>query len=177
MKIDVGMDTGPILSTRQIEIHPNETAGELENRLAVLGAELMIETLPLYLSGVLVPVAQPDEGVTLTRPRKKNAEVIDWALPANALHNHVRAFAPKPGAYTLWEGKRFKILRTCIVQPEEAPSGFPGTVFLWEKKPVVITSDGYLALKQVQMAGKRPMDGGAFVRGKQDFVGTTLGSP
>ena len=76
-----------------------------------------------------------------------------------------------------WEGKRFKILRTCIVQPEEAPSGFPGTVFLWEKKPVVITSDGYLALKQVQMAGKRPMDGGAFVRGRKDFVGTTVGSP
>ena len=64
-----------------------------------------------------------------------------------------------------------------IVHPEEKPAGVPGTVFLWEKKPVVITSDGYLALMQVQMAGKRPMDGGAFVRGKKDFVGTTFESP
>jgi methionyl-tRNA formyltransferase len=77
----------------------------------------------------------------------------------------------------MWNGNRFKILSTCIIQPEEAPIGIPGTVFLWEKKPVVITSDGYLALKQVQMAGKRPMDGGAFVRGRKDFVGTILKSP
>ena len=177
MKIDEGMDTGPVLSSRQTEIHPNETAGELENRLAVLGAELLLDTLPLYLSGNLTPVEQPKEGVTITRPRKKNAEVIDWALPADMMHNHIRAYAPKPGAYTLWDGKRFKVLRTCIVQPEIELAGVPGTVFLWEKKPVVITSDGYLALMQVQMAGKRPMDGGAFVRGRKNFVGTILGSP
>ena len=177
MKIDEGMDTGPVLSSRQTEIHPNETAGELENRLAVLGAELLLDTLPLYLSGNLTPVEQPKEGVTITRPRKKNAEVIDWALPADMIHNHIRAYAPKPGAYTLWDGKRFKVLRTCIVQPEIELAGVPGTVFLWEKKPVVITSDGYLALMQVQMAGKRPMDGGAFVRGRKNFVGTILGSP
>ncbi len=177
MKIDEGMDTGPVLSTCQTEIHPNETAGELENRLAILGAELMIETLPLYLSGALMPVEQPKEGVTSTRPRKKNAEVINWAMPADVLHNHVRAYAPKPGAYTLWNGTRFKVLRTCIVHPEEESVGVPGTVFLWEKKPVVITSDGYLALIQVQIAGKRPMDGGAFARGRMGFVGTTLGFP
>lgn len=177
MKIDEGMDTGQVLAAQQTEIPPNETAGELENRLATLGAELLIEILPRYLSGTLVPVAQLDEGVTITRRIKKNAEAIDWTLPASVLHNHVRAFAPKPGAYTLWDGTRFKVLRTCIVHPEEEHTGVPGTVFLWEKKPVVITSDGYLALMQVQMAGKRPMDGGAFVRGKKDFVGTTLGSP
>ena len=77
----------------------------------------------------------------------------------------------------MWNGIRVKILRTCIVQPDGAPVGIPGTVFLWEKKPVVITSDGYLALKQVQMAGKRPMDGGAFVCGRKDFVGAILESP
>jgi methionyl-tRNA formyltransferase len=176
IKIDEGMDTGPILSSAQMEIRPNETAGELENRLAVLGAELLIEILPSYLDGTLIPVKQPEEGVTITRPRKKNAELINWALPAKTLQNHIRAYAPKPGAYTFWDGARFKVLRTCIVHPEIEPTGVPGNVFLWEKKPVVITSDGYLALTQVQMAGKRPMDGGAFVRGRKNFVGTKLGS-
>jgi methionyl-tRNA formyltransferase len=177
MKIDEGMDTGPILSSRQMEIYPNETAGELENRLAVLGAELLMETLPLYLAGKLLPIEQPEGGVTITRLRKKNAEIIDWAQPADVVHNHIRAYAPKPGAYTFWNGTRFKVLRSCVIQPGEVPEGVPGTVFLWEKKPVVITSDGYLALKQVQMAGKRPMDGGAFVHGRKNFVGTILGSP
>jgi methionyl-tRNA formyltransferase len=177
MKMDEGMDTGPILATRQTEILPHENAGELENRLATLGAELLIEILPDYLSGKLEPVAQPEDGVTLTWRIKKNAEAIDWALPASTLHNHIRAFAPKPGAYTLWNGIRFKVLRTCIVHPDKEPVGVPGTVFLWEKKPVVITNDGYLALTQVQMAGKRPMDGGAFVRGRMDIVGTTFESP
>ncbi len=177
MKIDEGMDTGDILAARKTEILPNETAGELENRLATLGAELLIEILPDYLSGALVPVPQPDEGITMTRRIKKNAEAIDWTLPAGVLHNHIRAYAPKPGAYTLWNGTRFKVLQSSIVHPEEKPAGVPGTVFLWEKKPVVITSDGYLGLMQVQMAGKRPMDGGAFARGKKDFVGTTFESP
>ena len=177
MKIDEGMDTGPILSMRQTEILPDETGGELENRLAVLGAELLIETLEAYISGELIPVAQSKEGITSTRRIKKNAEAIDWNLPSYVLYNHIRAYAPKPGAYTLWNGTRFKVLRSSIVQVDEKPAGIPGTVFLWEKKPVVITSDGYLALMQVQMAGKRPMDGGAFVRGKKDFVGTTLASP
>jgi methionyl-tRNA formyltransferase len=177
MQIDAGMDTGPILATQKVDIHPNETAGELESRLAVLGAELLIKTIPPYLSGALEPVPQPEEGITLTWRIKKNAEVINWTLSATEIHNHIRAFAPKPGAFTMWDDKRLKILRTCIVAPEDRPTGIPGTVFLWEKKPVVITSDGYLALTQVQMAGKRPMDGGAFVRGRKDFVGTTLKSP
>ncbi|MDF1514434.1 MAG: methionyl-tRNA formyltransferase, partial [Anaerolineae bacterium] len=158
-------------------IQPHENAGELENRLAILGAELLTEVLPAYLTGELVPVPQPETGVTLTWRVQKNAEAIDWTLPAHVLINHIRAYAPKPGAFTLWDGARLKILRACVVNPVEKPIGVPGDVFLWEKKPVVITSDGYLALLQVQMAGKRPMDGGAFVNGRKEFLGTTLKSP
>jgi methionyl-tRNA formyltransferase len=176
MKMDPGMDTGPILAKRETPVGPDETAGELEARLALLGADLLMQVLPGYLSGDVVPEPQPEDGITLTRPRRRSQPEIDWALPARQVHNHVRAFSPDPGAFTFWESTRIKILRTETVDGAEAGSGEPGTVFMWKRRPAVVTGDGCLALAQLQMAGKRPMDGGAFVRGRQEFVGATLGS-
>jgi methionyl-tRNA formyltransferase len=176
MKLDAGMDTGPILAKRETRIRPNETAGELENRLADLGADLLLEVLPAYIAGELQPQPQPEEGVTLTRPIRKKQARIDWERAAEDLHNHVRAFAPEPGAYTFWDGRRLKIFRTQVVEPAEAPDGEPGTVVMVEDKPAVITGRGCLALLRIQIAGKRPMDASAFVRGRRHFVGATLGS-
>jgi methionyl-tRNA formyltransferase len=176
MKMDAGMDTGPILAKRETPVDPDETAGELEARLALLGAELLMQVLPGYLAGDVVPEPQPEDGVTLTRPRRKSQPEIDWALPARQVHNHVRAFSPDPGAYTFWDGTRIKILRTDVVDGADPGSRERGTVFLWKRRPAVVTGDGCLVLVQLQMAGKRPMDGGAFVRGRQEFVGATLGS-
>lgn len=176
IKLDEGLDTGPILAMRQTPVAPEETAGELEARLARLGANLLLETLPPYLAGELEPHPQPEEGVTLTRLIRKSQVAIDWSQPVAAVKNHIRAFAPEPGAHTFWHGTRVKILLSREIYPEPAPAGEPGTVFMWEEMPGVVTGDGYLALVRLQMAGKRPMDGGAFVRGRQDFVGTVLGS-
>lgn len=177
MKLDAGMDTGPVLAKRETRIGPNETAGALANRLADLGADLLMEVLPAYLAGDLQPQPQPDEGVTLTRPIRKRQACIQWDRPAEMLHNHVRAFAPEPGAYTFWDGRRLKIFRTEVVHLEgEAPQAEPGTVVMCGDKPAVITGDGCLALLRIQMAGKRPMDASAFVRGRRHFVGATLGS-
>lgn len=176
MKLDAGMDTGPVLAKREIKIRPNETAGELENRLSDLGADLLMDVLPAYLAGDLQPEPQPEEGVTVTRPIRKKQARIDWDRSAEDLHNHVRAFAPEPGAYTFWDGRRLKIFRTEVVEPEDEPEGEPGTVAVRGDRPVVVTGHGCLALVRIQMAGKRPMDASAFVRGRRNFVGATLGS-
>ncbi|MBN1250431.1 MAG: methionyl-tRNA formyltransferase [Anaerolineae bacterium] len=176
MKLDEGLDTGPVLAMRETGIGPEETAGDLEARLAEMGADLLMEVLPGYLSGELTPQPQPEEGATITRRIKTSEAQLDWTAPAAVLHNHVRAFCPEPGAYTFWDGVRLKVLRSEVVEPEELPEAEPGTVFLWKDMPAVVTGDGCLALVYVQLAGKRPMDGGAFVRGRQDFVGAQLGS-
>ena len=176
MKMNEGLDTGPVLSMCEIPIGEEETAGELRVRLAAMGAELMMDVLPEYLGGRLQPQPQPEDGVTITRRIKKSAAKIDWNKSAVELHRHIRAFSPEPGAYTQCCGNRFKILRAQMIDTGDMPLGRPGTVFEWEKMPVVVTGDGCLALLQVQMAGKRPMEGGIFMRGKRDFVGTCMGS-
>jgi len=93
------------------------------------------------------------------------------------LHNQVRAFSPTPGAYTSWNGLRLKVLRSRVVPEDLGPELQPGSVLVWRELPVIATGAGCLALVEVQIAGKRPMDGSAFVRGRKDFEGTILGSP
>jgi len=176
MKMDPGLDTGPILARREVSIGDDEPAGLLEARLAELGAQLLIEVLPEYFSGRLVPQPQPEEGVTVKRRFPKSAAAIDWDTAADVLARHVRAFSPVPGAFTSWHGTRLKVLQARAIANVAIPEGTPGTVFLWEKFPAVVTGEDALVLLQVQMAGKRPMNGDLFVRGRKDFVGAVLSS-
>jgi len=181
MKLDEGMDTGPLLASRETPIAADETAGELEERLAQLGAELLMEVLPMYLDGQLEPHPQPEAGVTLTRPLRTSDARLDWTATAACVHNRVRAFSPVPGAYTTLDDVRLKVLQSQVLDKDDRPTlpadAIPGTMFLYGDLPAVVTGEGALALLYVQMAGKRPMDGGAFVRGRKDFVGAVLGSP
>jgi methionyl-tRNA formyltransferase len=182
MKMDAGLDTGPILAQQEVTIGPGETAGELENRLADVGADLLIEILPDYLHGKLGPQPQPEEGVTLARLFSKHAHRIQWDQPAEQIAYHVRAFAPKPGAYTTWQrrsrAKHFKILQArAIAAPPDLSAAPVGTTFEHKGFPAVVCSEGALILQRVQMAGKRPMAGDAFLRGQRTFVGAVLGSP
>jgi len=175
MKLDEGMDTGPIVAKREVSILPGETGGELEARLAEIGAQFLLQVLPDYIAGLVQPQPQPQEGVTLAPRISTEAAGIDWTCSAVTLERHVRAFAPTPGAFTTWNGTRLKILRgeaaACA-----AEAARPGTVFMWEKLPAAVTGDGALVLLQVQMAGKRPMNGDVFVRGRKDLLGAVLSS-
>jgi len=178
MQMDAGLDTGPILAQREIPIYPDETAGELEERLAQLGAELLLEILPAYLSGELQPRPQPEEGVTLTRRLQKEATALDWQQPARLLERQVRAFSPEPGAFTLWGEERLKILRArALPEGTPLPEVTPGTVFAQGSMPAVMSGEGALVLLQLQMAGKRPMNGDAFLRGKSAVLGSRLTAP
>lgn len=166
MRMDSGVDTGPILSQHAIPILPDDTAGFLSQRLAGLGAELLLETLPAYLSGELSPQPQDDSGATYVPMLKKDDGLLDFSRPAALLVRRVRAYNPWPGVYTLWKGQPLKVLRAHVV---EDITSEPGQHLVHQHLPSVGTVQGILVLDEVQPAGKKPMPGEAFLHGARDW--------
>jgi methionyl-tRNA formyltransferase len=167
MRMDPGVDTGPILSQRSIPILPDDTADSLGQRLAQLGADLLIDTLPAHLEGSLVPRPQDSTQATLAPILKKEDGLLDFSQAAETLVRQVRAFHPWPGAYLPWHGAPLKVLRAR--QVDSAP-GEPGQRLICAELPAVQTGRGWLVLEQVQPAGKKPMTGTAFLRGAHDWA-------
>lgn len=175
MKMDTGLDTGPIVARREEPIRPDDTQTSLGERLAQLGARLLVETLPAYLEGALLPQPQPEEGVTYARQLRKEDGLLDWSRPAVELDRQVRAFHPWPGAFTSWKGQMLKVLRA-VPLPDWRGDAPPGLVLALADGIAVATGEGALRLEQVQLAGKRPMDVALFLRGQRDFVDSRLGA-
>jgi methionyl-tRNA formyltransferase len=175
MQMDEGLDTGPILAQREVPVEPRDTWGTLEPRLAQLGAELLIETLPSYLAGELLPQPQPAKGVTYAGQLSKDNGLIDWSRPAVELDRQIRAFHPWPGAFTTLRGKRLKLVRT-VALPGWRGDAPPGTVIALNGETVVavVTGEGALRLDEVQLAGRRSMDIESFLCGQRDCVGSRL---
>jgi len=169
MKMDPGVDTGPILSQRAIPIAPDDTGGSLFAKMAPFGAELLLETLPRYISGELVPQPQPDEGATYAPMLKKEDGLLDFTKPAIELERHVRAFNPWPGTWFDWNGTPLKILRARLGEGETPGTGRKRIL---EGCPAVGTSEGILILEDLQPAGKKPMSGKAFLTGGRDWQNT-----
>ena len=165
MKMDVGLDTGPTLSRRSLPIHADDTAGSVFEALSTLGADLLIETLPAYLSGDLLPVPQPEVGMTYAPMLKKEDGLLDFTRPAEELSRRVRAFNPWPGAYFEWGDGVMKVHRAHA----EAGSAAAGQRLIVRSQPAVGTSDGLLVLDEVQPAGKKPMSGKAFLAGARGW--------
>jgi len=178
MCTDEGLDTGPILSQKAIPIAPRETAASLHDKLAQLGADLLLETLPRWLSGALTPRPQPEQGITIAgRIHKKDGE-IDWERSAREIDRQIRAYTPWPGAYTFWDKRRIKVIQA-FPMPAPPPAGkdnTTGTVIALVDRPAVVTGEGLLRLDQIQLSGKQAMSGAAFVRGRADFIGSQLGT-
>ncbi|RLC81162.1 MAG: methionyl-tRNA formyltransferase [Chloroflexi bacterium] len=174
MRMDAGLDTGPVLAQRKEPILSNDTWGTLEERLARLGADLLLETLPAYLAGKLAPQPQPEDGVTYAERICKQDGLLDWSLPAVELDRRVRAFTPWPSAFTTWRGKRLKVLRAAPL-PDWQGEALPGAVVALADGVAVATGKGALRLEKVQLAGKRSMDIAAFLCGQRDCVGSRLG--
>jgi len=165
MRMDAGLDTGPILSQRAIPIWPEEPAGTLSAKLAELGAELLIETLPTYLSGELKPQAQPETGVTSAPLLSKGAGELDFSQGAEVLARRVRAFNPWPGAFTMWKGALLKVHKAHAQEGK----GKVGERRVQAGLPAIATRDGLLVLDELQPAGKKIMGGGEFLRGTRDW--------
>lgn len=176
MLLDAGMDTGPVLKQRRVPISPEDTAGSLSNKLAQAGADLLLETLPLWLEGKIKPQPQDENLATYTKRITKEDGQIDWHLPALEIGRRIRAFNPWPGCYSWWQGKRLKI--SDAVPLPGALIGEPGSVMalgLDSPTPVgVIAGNGILGLCQVQMEGRRLMSAAEFVRGQRNFIGSRL---
>ena len=173
MWMDEGMDTGDVCLTARIPIGPDDTGGELHDRLAQLGAELLLETVRRIEAGDAPRIPQPAHGVTYAAKLERSDELIDWSRPARDLHNQVRALNPWPGAYTTGPKGTLKIWRTSVV-PNPRPDAEPGTVVELVKREgfVVATGDGGLLVREVQPAGKGRMDAQSFVNGGGARVGT-----
>lgn len=174
MLMDEGMDTGPILAQRSIPVRPDETGGSLFERLAALGAELLIEVLPRWLQGDITPRPQNDEAATVTRMLKKEDGRIDWSAPAVQIERQIRAYTPWPGSFTTWQGDRLKVIEAHTTD-NSVDNVAPGTVEMLDADVAVATGAGWLVLDKVQLAGKNVVAADEFVNGYQDFVGSQLG--
>lgn len=193
MQLDEGLDTGPVLALREEPILPDDTTGSLEARLAPIGADLLIETIPGFLSGAIAPRPQDDGQATYCRPIRKEDGLIDWRQPATSIERLVRAMIPWPGAYTFWEGKQLRILRSHVQplpvahqtlqssaglsddgEPGALTKSTPGTVIRLGKDAAVVTGEGILVLDEVQLEGKNPAPARSFINGYRTFVGSQL---
>ncbi len=167
MRMDPGVDTGPILAQHPEPIFPEDTAGSLSARLASLGAELLIETLPGYLRGDVQPIPQDDSFATYAPMIAKGEGRLDFNLSALELTRRVRAFHPWPGTFIEWNGGRLNILQA---HPAEFRSDSPGAQVIHDGLPAIATAEGLLILDRVQPAGKKPMQGKEFLRGARDWI-------
>jgi methionyl-tRNA formyltransferase len=174
MLIDEGLDTGPTLLARSTPIAPEETAAELEPRLALIGAELLLETLAGLAAGRLNPAPQDHQRATLAPMIKKEDGRIDWSLPAEAVARRVRGFHPWPGTFTTSRGQPLKVLRA---RPEAAGPAEPGQVVAVDGAGVVIGCGAgtRLRLLEVQPESRRPMSAVAYAAGLRLEPGTRFG--
>ena len=170
MKMDAGLDTGPMISQRAIPIEADETAQSLHDKLAELGANLLIETMPGYLSGEFSPQAQPEEGITYAPQISKEEGVIDWERDTASIERLVRAFTPWPGTFTFFRGKQLKILGGYTGEGNLKA----GSVQMLGNQVVIGTGQGVFCPTEVQLAGKKATPITSFVNGYPDFIGTTL---
>jgi methionyl-tRNA formyltransferase len=161
MKMDAGLDTGPILSQRAIPLAPDETGQSLHDKLAILGSELLIETLPGYFNGEIIPQPQDDSLATHAPTIKKEEGLIDWTRSAAEIERLVRAFTPWPSTYTLWNDQQLKIL-SGTAGPGQAPSG---KVMPALNGIAIGTGDGLFYPTRLQLPGGKPLAIGDFIRG------------
>jgi len=176
MLLDAGMDTGPILNQREVPVSDEDTTGSLSLKLAKVGAQLLMETLPLWIEGRIKPRPQDESATSYSKMIKKEDGAMDWRLSTKELWRRVRAFDPWPGCYARWRDKRLKLVKVLPLYHEK--SGEPGRVIsLSPPAPVTVgveTGDGVLGLVRLQLEGKRELSAEEFVRGQRDFIGSHL---
>ncbi len=174
MQMDEGMDTGPVIACARTPIDPDETAGELGPRLAAMGAALLAEELGRYVDGAIQPTPQDHAAATMAPLLEKDDGRIDWTASARRVHDLVRGMSPWPGAFTSLGGTRIMIHRTAVVDG----AGAPGEVLVASGDDLVVAAgEGAVAIRELQLAGKKRLGARAFLAGHPIAVGARMGEP
>jgi methionyl-tRNA formyltransferase len=170
MRMEEGLDTGPVAMAERVPIAPDAIAGDLHDQLARLGGDLMVRALAALERGSLTLTPQSDGGVTYAHKIDKDETRITWERPWHEVHNHIRGLSPFPGAWCEIEGGvRTKVLRTT----KGEGAGAPGTVL--DDQLTVACSEGAVRILELQRAGRAAMKAQEFLRGTLIAAGTRLG--
>ncbi|MGE0232025.1 MAG: methionyl-tRNA formyltransferase [Flavobacteriaceae bacterium] len=169
MRMEAGLDTGPVCMEERVAIRPDMTAGELHDELARAGADLMLRAMGALALGQLDCAAQGQDGVTYAAKIDKTETRIDWSRPAAEVHNHIRGLSPFPGAWCqMADGARLKILRSTLA----AGTGAPGEIL--DGELAIACGEGAVRLQVVQRAGAKAMEAGSFRLGQKLSPGDLL---
>lgn len=173
MRMEEGLDTGPVYLTQRVPVAPDDTAGSLHDKLAALGARCVVEALPRIASGELQPVPQANTGATYAQKIAKDEAKIDWRQEAVQVARQVRAFNPFPGAHSKLRGEPVKIWRGMA---DSTGGGQPGMVLQATAQGIVIAcADGVLRVTELQRAGGRRLSAADFLRGFAFVAGEHFG--
>ena len=176
MQMDEGMDTGPVYSIRRTAIAPDETAGQLYERLAALASVVVREDLARAVSGELQAQAQDDALATMAPMLSKEAGRVDWSKTAQRVHDHVRGMTPWPGAHTTLGGKHFKLLETRVAVNVDPAGAAPGTLVAMDRERATIAcGSGTLHLLRGQVEGKKALPVRDLAAGRTLTLGTLFG--
>ena len=170
MKMDKGLDTGPILLQKEIAIEPNDRVNTLFTKLETIAVPTLIEAVTLYTTGKLVPQAQDNTLATICREFTRDHGRIDWTQSAEQIYNQFRGLTPWPGIWTTYGLKRLKLLE---IKPS-TNSIPPGTISVLEQKLFIGCGNGSLELLEVQLEGKKPMTSAVFMNGYRNLDGTKV---
>ncbi len=176
MRLDSGMDSGPILAQQAVPLPPDARAGDFTMAMFELGSQLLLDVLPAYIHGTLIPQPQDHSRATFTAMLRKQDGQVDWRMPAVQIERMVRAYDPWPGTYTFWKGQQLKLLDVGV-RPDLPPTHPIGTLWSEAGQPLVTTSTDVLELRQVQPAGKRPMTGAVWLNGQRNAIGQQFDFP
>lgn len=167
MRMDEGMDTGPIFSQLRTPIEPHESAQDVANRLANLGAELVQRDLLRIVRNELQPVPQDHHAATSAPLIKKHDGLVKWSRTALEIHNHIRAMSPWPSAHTFFDGKRVKLHRSHVLS-DDRPAKPPGTLLRADRHGIeVACGKGVLSLDELQMEGSARLQAEVFIMGQR----------
>ncbi|WP_305988905.1 methionyl-tRNA formyltransferase [Roseibium sp. MMSF_3544] len=174
MRMEEGLDTGPVCMSETVTITSAMTAGDLHDQLSALGGDLMVRALAALSRGALGEQPQAEDGITYAAKLSKQETRIDWSKTAEEVHNHIRGLSPFPGAWCEMplgsKPERVKILRSSLAEG----GGAPGEVLSTTDAPIVACATGAVQLDQVQRAGKKAVSGQEFLRGASLSDGTLL---
>ena len=176
MRMDEGMDTGPILLQEEVQMIDDETAGHLHDRLSILAGALMVRALRAIAEAKVEEKPQNSAEATYAPKIDKDVGLVDWSRPGEKVSAFIRALDPKPGAYTLWKGRELKLFSSTVVERKQA-GAIPGRVRGQKDGCLVVeTGQGTVGIRELQLSGKKKLQAPDFLRGVSIPEGSILGN-